>query len=219
MVEVHVVVEGQTEETFVHRVLRPYFWPLGICFYPQLLGTGGICEYPKARLQIVTTLRQHRTTFCTTMVDYYAMPNSWPQRDAARQSSFHQKPIMVEQAILADIAGELGEGFNVARFIPYVQMHEFEALLFSEPKLLADGLELADDGAIQAIRGQFGTPEEINDGPLSAPSKRIVGLKADYDKRLDGVLISQKIGLPVMRAQCPHFNEWIGKLEALAGRG
>lgn len=218
MVEVHVVVEGQTEETFVHRVLRPYFWPLGICFYPQLLGTGGICEYPKARLQIVTTLRQHRTTFCTTMVDYYAMPNSWLQREAARQSSFHQKPVMIEQAILADIAGELGEGFNVARFIPYVQMHEFEALLFSEPKLLADGLDLADDGPIRLISDQFQTPEEINDSSQTAPSKRIIELYPRYDKRVDGVLISQRIGLNVMRAQCPHFNEWLEKLEALASR-
>jgi len=218
MVEVHVVVEGQTEETFVHRVLRPYFWPLGICFYPQLLGTGGICQYSRARLQIMTTLRQYGTAFCTTMFDYYGMPDSWPQREAAGDSPFPQRPAMIEQAILSDIAGELGEGFDRARLIPYVQMHEFEALLFSEPNLLAKGLELADDAPIQAIRDEFGTPEEIDDSPETAPSKRIMGLYPSYDKRLDGVFISQSIGLGPMRAQCPHFNEWIGKLETLAGR-
>jgi len=216
MVEVHVVVEGQTEETFVHRVLRPYFWPLGICFYPQLLGAGGICEYPKARLQIVTTLRQHHAAFCTTMFDYYAMPNSWPQREAAGQCPFLQRPGMIEQAISADIANELGDRFNAARLVPYVQMHEFEALLFSEPALLAKGLDLAGDDAIQTIRNQFRTPEEIDDSPQTAPSKRILGLQPRYDKRIDGVLISQNIGLGLMRAQCPHFSEWIAKLETLA---
>jgi hypothetical protein len=97
-------------------------------------------------------------------------------------------------------------------------MHEFEALLFSDPKLLADGLELADCSAAQGIRDQFQSPEEINDSQQTAPSKRIMQLNAGYSKVTDGVLISQKIGLGAMRAQCPHFNAWIEKLEALAGR-
>jgi hypothetical protein len=222
MVRVHVLVEGQTEETFVKGILQPHFNRRQIYLFPRLIGKpghrGGIGEYPRARRDILATLKQESHAFCTTMFDYYAMPSSWPQRDAAKQSPLPQKPIMIEQAILSDIAGELGDGFNVAHLIPYVQMHEFEALLFSEPRLLAKGLDLADDGAIQVIRSQFQTPEEIDDSPQHAPSKRILGLHPRYDKRIDGVLISQSIGLGAMRSQCPHFEEWIGKLEALAGR-
>ncbi|OHB67778.1 MAG: hypothetical protein A2Y77_05710 [Planctomycetes bacterium RBG_13_62_9] len=223
MIRVHVLVEGQTEETFVKSVLQPHFNQYEIYLFPRLLGKprhkGGIGEYPRAQRDILTTLKEDVGAFCTTMFDYYGMPNSWPNREIAGQKPFAEKPVALEEGILADIAAGLGTGFNRARFIPYVQMHEFEALLFSDPKRLADGLELADDTAIQAIRGQFRTPEEINDSQKTAPSKRIIGLNAGYSKVLDGVRVSQRIGLDVMRAQCPHFNNWIEKLEALAGRG
>jgi len=63
-----------------------------------------------------------------------------------------------------------------------------------------------------------GQTEKINDSEQTAPSKRIVGLNPGYSKVTDDVLISQKISLDVMRAQCPHFNDWLRKLEALAGR-
>jgi hypothetical protein len=216
MIDVRVVVEGQTEEMFVNRVLRSHFWPLGTKLRPQLLGQGGICEYAAARIDFLTVLTQPTHPFCTTMFDYYAMPSSWPNREAANQKPFAEKPVAIEQAIMADISAELGTGFNRDRFIPYVQMHEFEALLFSDPKRLAEGLELPDDAVVRGIRDQFHCPEEINDNHQTAPSKRIVGLNAKYSKVTHGILISQNIGLNVMRAQCPHFSEWIGKLEALA---
>jgi hypothetical protein len=148
MVRVHVLVKGQTEETFVNRVLRSHFWPLGIYPRPQQLGRPGhrpgMVEYPRAREDILITLKQDADSFCTTMFDYYGMPDSWPGREAARQKAFGEKPVTIEQAILKDIASELGSVFDRARLIPYVQMHEFEALLFSDPKLLVQGLELAD---------------------------------------------------------------------------
>lgn len=222
MVRVHVFVEGQTEKMFVQGILLPHFARSEIYLFPRQLGKPrhkrGICEYPLARRDILATLKQETRTFCTTMFDYYGMPNSWPQREAARGSPFPQKSVMVEHAILADIAGDLGEGFDRSRFIPYVQMHEFEALLFSDPKTLADGLDLPDATAVQQIRDQFGSPEEINDSQQTAPSKRIVRLNARYRKPTHGILISQHITLDTMRAQCSHFSEWIGKLEALAGK-
>lgn len=220
MIRVHVLVEGQTEETFVKSVLQPHFNRQEVYLYPRLIGKpghrGGIGEYPRARRDVLATLRQDAGAFCTTMFDYYGMPGSWPNREAASQRPFAEKPVTIEEAILADIASELGTGFNCVRFIPYVQMHEFEALLFSDPRLLANGLELANDAAVQSIRDQFHSPEEINDSHQTAPSKRIEGLNRGFDKALQGVLISQKIGLNTMRVQCPHFNDWIEKLEALA---
>ncbi len=173
---------------------------------------GGIGEYQRAKRDILATLKQDASAFCTTMFDYYGMPGSWPARETAAGN-----PEAMEQAILANISAEMGEGFNPARFIPYVQMHEFEALLFSDPKVLAGGLESVEESSIQQIRGQFASPEEINDSQQTAPSKRIARLDRSYQKVNDGVLIAMKIGLDLMRAECPHFNQWIGKLEALAG--
>ena len=223
MVRVHVLVEGQTEETFANRILRPHFLEMEIYLYPRLVGKpghrGGIGEYPRARRDILTTLKQDTCALCTTMFDYYGMPRSWPGRETAGRKSFAEKAVTVEQAVLADISAELGEGPDFWRFIPYVQMHEFEALLFSDPRLLADGLGLPGDSETIRIRSEFQSPEEIDDSPQTAPSKRIVSLNAAYQKVADGYLISQSIGLRTMRAECPHFNEWIERLEALAPRG
>jgi hypothetical protein len=222
MVRVHVFVEGKTEKIFVQSLLLSHFAQNGIYLFPRQLGKPrhkrGICEYPLARRDILATLKRDTAAFCTTMFDYYAMPDSWPEREAARQSPFRQKAMMVEQAILADIAGELGEGFDRSRFIPYVQMHEFEALLFSQPGVLAAGLEAINEEETQRIRSAFESPEEINDSQQTAPSKRIMQLCPGYQKVTDGVLIAQKIGLQTIRAECPHFNEWIEKLEALTGK-
>jgi len=220
MVRVHVLVEGEAEETFTREVLGPHFSPRSIYLYPRRLGKpghrSGVCKYPLAQREILVTLKQEAQAFCTTMFDYYGMPPDWPRRKEAGGKPSREKGTLVEEAMLADISTQLGSRFDRSRFLPYVQMHEFEALLFSDPKLLADGLELPNDVALQGIRSQFQSPEEINDSQQTAPSKRIMGLNPGYAKVLDGVRIGQAIGLDVMRAHCPHFNGWIEKLEALA---
>lgn len=220
MIRVHILVEGETEVTFVKQVLLPHFIPYGIHLLPRRLGRTrhkrGICTYPLAQREILITLKQEEQTFCTTMFDYYGMPLDWPQRKEAKGKPFDQRSVMVEKAISTDIASRLGSRFDCSRFIPYVQMHEFEALLFSNPKVLADGLGLMEEEPIRHITDQFQSPEEINDSQQTAPSKRIARLNAKYSKVTHGILISQRIGLDVMRTQCPHFNEWIEKLEALA---
>jgi len=219
MVRIHVLVEGQTEETFANNVLLPHLMQRQVYLYPRQVGKpghrGGIGEYQRARQDILNTLKQDVDAFCTTMFDYYGMPGTWPEREVAKQKPFVEKPVTIEQAILTDVVSALGQSFDACRFIPYVQMHEFEALLFSDPKLLAEGLELPDDSEVQHIRGQFQSPEEINDSQETAPSKRILQLNSGYSKVTDGVLISQKIGLATMRSQCAHFHEWIQRLEAL----
>jgi hypothetical protein len=102
-------------------------------------------------------------------------------------------------------------------FIPYVQMHEFEALLFSHPQDFALGIHqeaLAPE--LQAICDAFGSPEEINDHPNTAPSKRIEGLLPRYQKPTDGVLAAKRIGLKAMRQECALFDRWITQLEDLS---
>ena len=114
----------------------------------------------------------------------------------------------LEQALQRDI--------DAPNFIPNLMLHEFEALLFSAPEKIAEWL---DDQALlapmAAIRAAFATPEHINNSPQTAPSKRILALVPHYKKTVDGPLIAEDIGLDAIRAQCPHFNNWIERLLAL----
>ncbi len=103
------------------------------------------------------------------------------------------------------------------RFIPYVQMHEFEGLLFSDADAFAKGLNQTGlELSFRQIRDQFATPEDINDSPITAPSKRIKAAFSQYDKVLHGSLAALEIGLPSIRQQCPLFNGWLTTLEVLA---
>lgn len=87
---------------------------------------------------------------------------------------FDQKAFTVEDALSEDINREQGQGFDPARFVPYVMMHEFEGLLFSDCERFSQGIGRPELGvALQAVREQFSSPEEINDSPATAPSKRV----------------------------------------------
>ena len=111
----------------------------------------------------------------------------------------------------------MGCRFDRCRFIPFVMMHEFEALLFSDCERFAIGIdrpELAD--SFQEIRDAFPSPEAIDDSPVTAPSKQIEALVPGYEKPLLGALAALEIGLETMRAECPHFDCWISRLERRA---
>jgi len=102
------------------------------------------------------------------------------------------------------------------RFIPYVQIYEFEGLLFSDPQRFASGIDQPQLAAeFSAIPDDFSTPEEINDSPMTAPSKQIEKLFRRYEKPLHGSLAAMEIGLSTIRAECPIFDEWLRRLEGL----
>jgi hypothetical protein len=127
-----------------------------------------------------------------------------------------QKAITVEQALATDIAIEMGADFFPNRFIPFVMIHEFEGLLFSDCAAFGRAVgkpELQPE--LQKVRDAFESPEDINDSPTTAPSKRVRQLIPNYEKPLMGTLAIIEIGLEQVRAQCPHFNEWLQRLEDL----
>ena len=110
----------------------------------------------------------------------------------------------------------MGDSFNPSRFVPYVMMHEFEALLFSDCQELAQVIgrpELADQ--FQEIRDDFNSPEEINDSRETAPSKCILALINNYEKVPVGTRTVEKIGLSRIRSACSHFDCWLKQLERL----
>lgn len=226
MTRLLIHVEGQTEEGFVNEVLAQHLYGFGYTkVSARLVGNarqrdrrGGIRAWSAVRRDALRHLKEDAWCLSTTMVDYYALPHSgeraWPGRAEAGLLPFAEKSGTVESALLADICGEMGEGFAQNRFVPYVMMHEFEGLLFSDTTKLGQGIGRPDLSAnFQAIRDQFSTPEEINDSPLTAASKRIINLLPTYEKPLMGALAVLEIGLTAIRQECPLFRAWIERLE------
>src|SRR5438876_1067328 len=178
-------VEGITEETFTNEILAPHLINSGYeNVSARLIGNarqrdhrGGTRAWSDVKRDIVRHLRSDQGAIATTMVDYYGLPASgpkeWPGRARSNQRPFAEKAQTVQSALLNDLVEEMGDDFDPARFVPYVVMHEFEGLLFSDCDALARGVGKKDlSHAFQQIRDEFDTPEEINDSPQTAPSKR-----------------------------------------------
>jgi hypothetical protein len=221
MSNIKFLVEGPTEILFVNEVLKPHFYERGIYIKPFLFQkAGGVPKYSISQKQILNTVKSDPSCCCTTMVDFYGMPTDWPGREQANHCQIcAEKADIVESGILKDIAEYLGNSFNLNRFIPYVQMYEFEALLFSSPATLAESLGIEKSiPAFMAIRNEFSNPEEINDSYETCPSRRIEGVFQGFKKIANGISAANRIGLETMRRECPHFNEWITKLENIGNQ-
>lgn len=164
-------------------------------------------HYESVRHQITKLCKQDRKALVTCMFDYYALPASFPgfgQKANGPKAAEH-----IRQAFEADI--------NQRNFIGNLLVHEFETLLFSDPRVFnaipnQPGLAMQ----LQQIRNQFESPEHINDGFETAPSKRILKLYPAYKKVKDGSKLTLKIGLANIRQACPTFDAWLRRLEALA---
>lgn len=220
-------VEGETEETFVNEVLAPHLYGCGYTkVSARLVGNarqrdrrGGIRGWNTVRTDIINHLREDPGCLATTMVDYYGLPQTgekaWPGREVAGKLPFVQKARTVQDALHKDICEELGGSFDPSRFMPYVMMHEFEGLLFSDCLRFGEGIGRPDLAPqFQKIRDAFDSPEEIDDSPITAPSKRVKAIVPGYEKPLLGILAVLQIGLDAIRAQCSHFQQWLESLEA-----
>lgn len=226
MTRLLVHVEGQTEETFVNDILAPHLYACGYSSVSaRLLGNarqrdrrGGIRPWPAARRDIARHLKEDRGCIATTMVDYYGLPQSgegaWPGRAEAAARPRPSRADAVERALADDIGRHLGADSVAGRFVPFVTMHEFEGLLFSDCAAFARGMgQPALQPQLEAVRAQFATPEEINDSPGTAPSKRVLGLFPTYQKVQTGALAAREVGLEPIRRECPHFRGWLERLE------
>lgn len=227
MARLLVHLEGQTEETFVNEILRDYLLAKGYeVVSARIVGNarlrlrrGGIRPWPAVRKDIINHLKEDPACIATTMVDYYGLPRegegAWPGRREAAGLKTSKKALSVENALFNDVMAEMGSRFNPRRFVPFVVMHEFEGLLFSDCAGFSRGIgQPGLETAFQAIRDQFPTPEDINDSPITAPSKRVQELVPGYEKPLLGSLAALEIGLNFIRRECPHFDGWLVQLES-----
>jgi hypothetical protein len=156
----------------------------------------------------------------STFFDYYGLPDNWPGVQQAKGKSAREIAVIVETAMTNEVESEMNSSEDPRRFIPYVQMHEVEALLFSDPKIMANVFERPDlETRFTQIVRECGGCEEIDDHKVTAPSKRIEGLFPGYRKgsgiRAHAPIIVRRTGVDRLRQACPHFNEWITKLAGI----
>jgi hypothetical protein len=225
--DIYIVVEGTTEQTFIRDVLAPEMAVQEIYLYPVLIGKpghkGGDIRFDRAENDIGNFLKQRKDTYISTMFDFFRIDADWPgKKEVIRQIKSGSVLSAVRKAEILESATrkKIGENFgdSVSRFIPYIEMHEFEALLFSDADILAEKAEI-DISHLRGILEEYNNePEEINDNPEKAPSKRLEALNRAYRKVAMGKTVSEAIGIQTIREQCPHFDKWLTELEGLKGR-
>ena len=209
MISLYMVVEGATEEAFVADVLGPHLQPMDIL--PIAIPIHGIKPYGKVKQVALNLIREHarHPMVCTTMLDLYRLPDDFPGFALPGEvTDPYSRVKQIEDGFGSDIADP--------RFIPYIQLHEFEAILFADPAKFALQYPGEGDGIIglKALAGEFGSPELINNN--NPPSKRIRAVVPRYEKVAAGATIAAHIGLPTIRSKCTHFDQWLTRLESLS---
>lgn len=214
-----IIVEGETEEEFVNTVLRQYFIDCGLYNDVQCFKTkhthGGMHKYSYVLNDVLNTIYE-QDVIVTTMFDLYGLPHSFPGFEDAQNIENHlERVLFLEAKMKEDIESKQKRLFN--NYIPYIQLHEFEALIFSS----ANGFEaLFEENEmnykeILEIIEQFPNPEDINDSPETAPSKRMKTLIDGYEKVTYGISLVEYTGIETILHKCPHFKDWIEKLKAV----
>lgn len=218
-VEVKVIVEGKSELLFVNQILGPYFNNLNKKIRGILHGKDGGNQFSVAEKDIGTYLEEQNNTYISTMYDFYGIDLKWPGKQEVGQKpslTTLQKVEIIENETQRAVIHYYPDYEVENRFIPYISMHEYEALLFSDEEKLAEGINV-NRSIIQQITDQYNNPEEINDGEETAPSKRLELHCRSYPKSkpVKSIRIAKRIGIQTMRNTCPHFDAWLRRLENL----
>jgi Domain of unknown function (DUF4276) len=216
------VVEGHTEEDFVNTVLVSHLANMGVYATVTKVGlgevSGGLPTYDRLLHHLLNLIRGDRNIWITTMIDFFRIPTDCPGYLAAKSLNARvDQAKAIEQSMLTDIISRT----NSSMLIPYVQLHEFEALLWTSPETLDE--QMVNQGKpsrlteLRSVLENYETPEHINDGPETAPSKRLQKMyDGAYKKRVIGPLVTNNIGLERLRQACPRFGAWVTQLENLA---
>lgn len=215
-----VLVEGQAEERFVTECLAPYFLAKGLVLATTIVKTkravggphfkGGVLNYGQVRRDAGLLLRDTNAVLITTLLDYYALPKDFPGMSDRPAGSSRDRIEHVEAAWATAVED--------TRFLPHLVLHEFEAWVYAAPACLEPWM-FDDDvnviAAITAVAAAHRTPEDIDEGAQTAPSKRLFGAFEAYQKTVHGPLALLAIGIERIRAACPHFARWVERLEAI----
>ena len=227
--KLYIICEGQSESAFVNEMLCQYVgektkWQLRLIPITITTSTrkssgkvfkGGLRNYGKIKNELKKIITTGESV--STMIDYYGLPSDFPGYNELKKFyTSIDKVKHLEKSLLNDI---LKEYSNVKKdfFIPYIQLHEFETLFFSDLlKLKEFYLEIEEQKAIDKLANETEgmSPEEINNGFETAPSKRLAhAINYHKGKTIAGPM--KKINIDKMRERCPHFNEWVKKILGL----
>lgn len=213
-----IICEGQTEQEFCKKVLEPHFTSRKIEIRTPSIkkSGGGIVKWEVLQRQIEIHLKDDRSVYVTTLIDYYGIheKHQFPEWISAHQLHDKNKRMrMLEQGMKQSVHPEIHH-----RFIPYIQLHEFEGLLFNDIDVFLRIIPQEDfinSVELEKTIREYPNPEMINDTPNNAPSFRLKRLIKGYHKVIYGTMIAESIGLPRIRSKCPRFDEWIQTLEII----
>ncbi|MDE6023003.1 MAG: DUF4276 family protein [Muribaculaceae bacterium] len=206
----YIVVEGQTEEEFVKDLMAPYFQDRGIYVYPMIIHTskghkGGFVNYSHLKNDINKLLKsQGEDIVVTTFVDFFRCPELPEAEKWEKIPNHNYQVVEMEKAISRDI--------DDRRFFPYIQLHEFEAVLFSSNNGFQKYFDEEYALLLQGIVDSYDNPEDINSSPEGAPSKRLIKIIPEYDKVMYGNIIALEIGITTILEKCPRFRDWVNTL-------
>ena len=223
MTELVVVGEGHTEESFIRRLIAPTLAEQAVYVMPRLLRTsrrarGGALTTDRVLYHLPRVLKERDDVYVSTFFDLYGLASDFPGVSEAKElSDPMERAGAIEAAFGAAVVEEAG--CRPERFLPHIQPYEFESLLFADVSAFASTRSTWHTcvAELRDVRESVATPEHINDGLMTHPSARLgrVLNEPGYDKRLDGPTVAALIGLERMRAECRHFGQWLGRLEAL----
>jgi hypothetical protein len=216
MKRIILICEGPTEQAFVKTNLQIPFINRGIYLQAPLIkaSRGGIVKWSKLKDQIETHLKSEGDAYVSTFIDYYGMYSKYnfPGWDLAHTYvDKNQRMDSLEQSMLQDISPDLQN-----RFLPYLQLHEFEGLLFNDIDIIRSQIPPRDLVGAEELEKTFidyPNPEMINNDRTTSPSHRLLRIISGYNKIVYGDIISEAIGLDRIRAKSPRFNNWITLLE------
>jgi hypothetical protein len=223
VIRLYILVEGPTEERFVKNVLGPHLNAQAIWTHPIIVATrrdrrtgqksrgGGHWKHWRNDLRRLTAEHTGADVRFTTLFDLYGLPDDFP--DLTSHQSIPDTKLRVSGLETA-LAAAIGDH----RLIPYLQRHEFEALVLACLASLRTLLEPSDHAGWDQLAASLKTlaPEDINDGEQTAPSKRLQATLRLYEKTTHGPLAIEATGIAVVRAQCPRFDAWVTRLEGLS---
>ena len=216
MDKILILVEGQTEERFIKDVLSPFLIRYNLFATPIIVKTkinlsgkdfkGGVVNYQKVKNDILKLCNDSSVKYITTLFDLYGLSTDFPGYSSTIDDSFINAR-NIEKFVDSDISNSVRD----SRFKCYIQVHEFEALLFSSVEVIATRLS-ADENKIKLLNeivNSYNNPEEINNSADTAPSKRLLKIFPNYNKVLYGSLVTSSIGIEKIMEKCPRFAEWV----------
>lgn len=211
------IVEGDAEQYFVNRHLVVYLSQKhpGVWMHAQKIITnrrlnkkGGNVSYALFQNELKRTAAQGNVLI-TTMLDFFRLPNDFPG-----YSTDVRTIDVMENSIRKDCSAIITPQF----FSPYIQKHEFEALLFANPNGFSSILNEREMKQVTKIVKDCGSPEDIDGGAETAPSKRLASI-FDYKKVADSLLVMSDVSIDQLRSSCPRFDQWVGRLERALTNG